>query len=103
MRTPQSVTHSKFPVDRLLYDDGEFAVAWGSYEGGPRRLGMRWSGDPNNPDDTGYPKLFKHPVWFMLPEALNVAFARALVGTPSADQQAVLHVLEQLRADGALG
>lgn len=102
MIAANQVKHSKFPVQHILYEDAEFAIAWGPYDGGPERLGMRWSGDPKNADDVGYPKLFKNPVWFMLPEALSVSIAKGLVGAPDADQIAVLQVLEALRASGAL-
>jgi hypothetical protein len=102
MIPPTQVSHSKFPVLHHLYDDGEFAIAWGPYDGGPERIGMRWSGDPATPTDVGYPKLFSNPVWFMLPEALSVSIAKGLVGAPNADQVAVLQVLEALRASGAL-
>jgi len=92
------VKHSKFPVDHVLYDDGDFSIAWGTYDGGRRCLGMRWNGDPN---DAGYPKLFQHPVWFVLPEELSVPFVKSLLGT-TADNKAVLKVLEELEASGAL-
>jgi len=102
MIAPTQVYHSKFPVQHLLYDDSEFAIAWGSYDGGPEQIGMRWSGNPANADDVGYPKLFQHPVWFMLPQVLSVSIAKGLVGASNADQTAVLQVLEALRASGAL-
>jgi len=102
MIAPNQVSHSKFPVQHILYDDGVFAVAWGSYDGHPEQLGMRWSGDPANPDDIGYPKLFQHPVWFMVPEALSVSIVKGLLGASNADQAAVLQVLEALRGSGAL-
>jgi len=86
-------------VDYVLYDNGEFAIAWGTYDGGQKLLGMRWNGGPNDP---GYPKLFQHPVWFVLPNELSVPLVRALLGEESADNQALLRVLEDLRANGKL-
>jgi hypothetical protein len=38
----------------------------------------------------------------MLPKDLSLAFVRGLLGAPCADQKALLHVLEELRAEGAL-
>lgn len=99
MPAATQVHHSKFPVDHVLYDNGEFAVAWGTYDGGPRCLGMRWNGGPSDP---GYPKLFQHPVWFVLPWQLSVPLVKALLGTSSADDTALLKVLEELRASGTL-
>lgn len=99
MPAPTQVHHSKFPVDHVLYDNDGFAVAWGTYDGGRRCLGMRWNGGPNDP---GYPKLFQYPVWFVLPEKLSVPLVKALLGTSSANDPALLKVLEELEASGAL-
>jgi hypothetical protein len=99
MPAPQDVHHSKFPVEAVLYDDGDFAIAWGSYDGGPRVLGVRWNGGEA---DAGYPKLFGNPVWMVIPGALTVPIVSGLVARASADQQAVIRVLETLRESGAL-
>lgn len=99
MPAATQVHHSKFPVDHVIYDNGAFAIAWGAYDGNPRSLGMRWNGGPN---DVGYPKLFQNPVWFVLPPELSVPFVKSLLGAQSAKNQALLQVLEDLRASGAL-
>lgn len=98
MPAAAQVKHSKFPVVQILYDDGDFSIAWGTYDEGHRCIGMRWNGDG---DDAGYPKLFQNPVWFVLPAALSVPFVKSLLGT-RADNKAVLRVLEELEGSGAL-
>jgi hypothetical protein len=102
MPAAKTVQHSKFPVDHILYDDGDFSIAWGTYDSGRKCLGMRWNGDPSDPNDAGYPKLFKHPVWFVLPKKLSVPLLKGLLATPSAKNKAVLEVLGKLRSSGAL-
>ena len=51
--------------------------------------------------ERSYPKLFQHPVWFVLPEEFSVPFLKGLLGT-SADSKEVLQVLAELEASGAL-
>ena len=96
MPAPTQVHHSKFPNPKVLYNNGDFAIAWGTYDRGRRCLGMRWNGGPN---DAGYPKLFQYPVWFVLPDELSVPLVKALLGTKSAKNQALLKVLENLATD----
>ena len=100
MPAATQVHHSKFPVDHVLYDNGVFATAWGTYDGRRRCLGMRWNN--GGPNDVGYPKLFQYPVWFVLPDELSVPLVKALLGTPFADDPALLKILGELQASGAL-
>lgn len=71
MIAPGKVNPRNFKVTKLIYNDGEFAIAWGEWEDGTMRLGMRWNGDPSNAQDMGYPKVFGNPCWFVLPEDLT--------------------------------
>ncbi len=61
---PEKVTPKNFRPNIVIYDDGDFAVAYGIWEDGGSRFAMRWNGTG---DDPGYPKLFNNPVWFQLP------------------------------------
>jgi hypothetical protein len=104
--SPNQVNPAKFPNPLVIYNDDEeeFSIAWGSYEGGSKRLGMRWNGGRN---ETGYPNRGKYPVWFMLPDDLSILVIKGLLSAASADrkalnQKAFLHVLKELRAEGAL-
>jgi hypothetical protein len=96
MPRPSDFEHKKFPVEEILYEDEEFSVAYGQWEGevdpGPR-IGMRWNGQG---DDAGYPKLFQHPVWFMLPEHLTVSTLRGLQDQEHANRQAIERLLGRL-------
>jgi hypothetical protein len=79
MPRPQDVNPRNFKVLSVLYDDGSFSVARGVWEDGVERLGMRWNGEG---EDSGYPKTFGKPVWFVLPTSLSDPIARALMGLP---------------------
>ncbi|MBP5511251.1 MAG: hypothetical protein J6Z49_10065 [Kiritimatiellae bacterium] len=53
-----------------LYDNGDFSVIWGNYDGNPKKsLGTRWNGAWDK-DDMGYPKTFGNPVWYVEPDIL---------------------------------
>ena len=71
MIDPEKIRPSKWTDIVSLYDDGDFAVITGHYDGGiSPAYGVRWNGDPGNPDDKGYPTTFAHPGWFVLPSFL---------------------------------
>ena len=98
MPSAAEVHHSKFPVDEVLYDHDGFSIAWGVYDGERRCLGMRWNGEEG---DAGYPKLFKNPVWFVLPAELTIPILKSLLDTPT-DHSGVLKVLGELEKAGEL-
>lgn len=93
MPKPEDVNPQNFQVDKILYNDGDFSIAWGQWENNEMRLGMRWNGEAEDP---GYPKLFNHPVWFVLPEALALPILKSLIGINSSVNNNVLDVLNRL-------
>lgn len=88
---PENVNHSKFKVEHVLYDNDEFSIAYGQYEGGEFCIAMRWNG---NNDDPGYPKLFKNPVWFLIDNDLKLPFIKSLLELKNSNNQSVLKALE---------
>jgi hypothetical protein len=65
----QDVQHKKWTETTVLYDDNVFSVIWGRYDNFTRKtMAMRWNGAQDDPEDVGYPKLFKNPVWFNIPD-----------------------------------
>lgn len=93
MPRPEDVNPSNFRVHYVLYNDDEFSVAWGMWEDGLLRLAMRWNGLDNDP---GYPKLFKHPVWFLVSDSLIIPVLRGLVGVKHTDSIAIANVIGKL-------
>lgn len=61
---PEKVTPAKFKVHTVIYNNGEFSVAYGRWENSDSRLAMRWNGDGQ---DIGYPNQGGNPLWFQLP------------------------------------
>jgi hypothetical protein len=91
MPRPEDVNPHNFHVHNVIYNDGEFAIAWGEWEDNTMRLAMRWNGEG---DDAGYPKTFGNPVWFLLPENLTTPIIKGILGIESTDNQAMLTTLQ---------
>lgn len=73
---------SNYPI-RVLYDDGEYSVAWGKFENS-RALGVRWNGGKG----IGYPAQGNYPTWYVEPDfiaigLLNHLHSQALVTSNS--------------------
>ena len=97
MINPEDVTHAKYPVDAIVFNNGTFSVVWGTWDKKRKMLGMRWNtSDPSNPSDVGYPKTFGHPVWFMIPEELTVSILNSLLESEHTNKQAVKDVLAEV-------
>jgi hypothetical protein len=93
MPKPKNVNPRNFQVESIIFDNGEFSIGWGRWEDGTMRLGMRWNGDNNDP---GYPKLFKNPVWFVLPHELSLPIVSSLLGDAHSSKQDIITVLNKL-------
>ena len=97
MIKPEDVTHKRYPVDAVVFNNGTFSVAWGTWDGKQKLLGMRWNtSDADNPNDVGYPKTFGHPVWFMIPEDLTIPTLKGLLTSETANKNAVKGILAGL-------
>ena len=92
MPRPEEVNPQNYRVERIIYNDRDFSIAWGEWEDGTMRLAMRWNGDG---DDPGYPKLFSNPVWFVLPSSLTLPILRGILGNESTVTDALLTVLRK--------
>jgi len=98
---PTDVQHARFPVDKVLYDDEEFSIVWGAWDGDCNGLGMRWNRKPAEP---GFPLASGgRPVWLVIPLHLSAPFLTALIGKPHTNNAAVLEALRELEEGGALG
>jgi len=93
MPEPEEVKPGNFDLQRVLFKGYGFSMAWGEWEDGSLRLAMRWDGEGADP---GYPKLFKNPVWFILPEELALPLVRALIGLPGAKEGEILSTIPEI-------
>ena len=62
---------------RVLFDDGNYSVIWGEYDGAPA-LGVRW----NKGEDgvVGFPKSsYGHPAWYVEPNFIAVTIIQRIL------------------------
>lgn len=62
---PEKAKPAKFSRHTVIYNNDEFSIAYGIWDGGDKRLAMRWNG--GNDKHPGYPRQGKYPLWFQLP------------------------------------
>jgi hypothetical protein len=74
---PTEVNPNNFKVKNLLFDNDEFSIVLGVWEGIENTLAMRWNG--NNGEDKGYPKTFGNPMWFIIHDDLKQPIVQALM------------------------
>jgi len=72
-----------------LFDNGWYSLISGVYDEDDtqRVLGERWNGGESDPQ--GFPKLFGHPVWHVVPRFLDIAILHALLDELAARPNAV--------------
>jgi len=77
MPNPIDVNPNNYKVKKILFDNGEFAIAIGRWFDTENTLAMRWNGDDNN--DKGYPKTFGNPMWFIIHNDLKQSIIQSLM------------------------
>lgn len=67
---------SKFEVVQIVYDDGEFAIAEGYWDGNRAELNFaaRW----HEGGGIGYPQTYGKPQWFLFPNNIGSFLGSAL-------------------------
>jgi len=71
---PQKWTWDEHRQFLILFDDGEYSVIWGKYEG-VKALGTRWNGET----DIGYPNQGAYPTWYVEPDFIAIAILQRLL------------------------
>lgn len=103
MPMPEFVNHGGFTVQKIVFDDGAFSVAWGVNNDGQKQLGMRWNGgdggDGGDDSDFGFPTYFlKKPLWLFLPKELTIPILRGLLGHGRSDGFAIAEIIQVVMA-----
>ncbi len=89
---PENVNPGNFEVIKIIFDNDEFAIAYGIFEEGENCIAMRWNGDGE--DDKGYPKTFGNPMWFIVHQDLMKLLLKGLLGEDNSNKKALLETLE---------
>ena len=90
---PQNVNPNNFTVIHILFNNEDFSIAYGTWQDDLNYLAIRWNG---NEADVGYPKVFGHPMWFLIDNELRIPLLRSLIGNINTDAPRLLQVLEEL-------
>lgn len=90
---PENVNPRNFTLEEVVYDNGEFSIAYGRFENSVSRLAMRWNGGDN---EAGYPKTFGNPMWFIVHDDLKQVILKSLIGVDSSKKNALLKILEDV-------
>ena len=88
---PEDVNHKKFETKEILYKGNGFSVAYGIWEERSHVIAMRWDGEG---EDAGYPKLFAHPVWFIIPDDLMIPILKSLLEKEESKKEQILNILK---------
>lgn len=89
---PENVNPRNFKVLEIVYDNGEFSIAYGKFEEGENCIAMRWNGDG---DDAGYPKTFGNPMWFIVSNGLKLPILKSLLNENGSKNENILEVMKQ--------
>jgi hypothetical protein len=94
MPEPDKARPQNFADHTVLYDDGDFAVAVGTWQPDQStRVAMRWNGEG---DGAGYPSQGRNPLWFQLPQYLAVPLLAALIERDGARNKEMVSALQAL-------
>lgn len=89
-----NVTPEKWRDIKIIYDDGEYSVIWGKYEG-KDALGARWNGEDNAA--VGYPNQGGNPTWYVEPDFISIAILQKLFSMYVAAKKSELNLEDKNR------
>ena len=89
---PEEVNTSNFELREVLYNNGEFSIAYGKYDGGKELvIAMRWNGKGAG---VGYPKSASgEPRWMVVHDELKIPFLKSILGNEKAKSDKVLDII----------
>lgn len=91
MPSPEFVS-KHFSVQKIVFNNGDFSIAWGNKDDGQKCLAMRWNGDDHK---LGFPTSFgRSPLWFYLPPELTLSIVRGLLGHCKSDGFALAEIIQ---------
>lgn len=73
VRPQKWLQDESYPI-RILYDDEEYSIIWGKYEG-KKALGVRWNGGT----EVGYPGQGGHPTWYVEPDFVAIGVLQRIL------------------------
>lgn len=87
---PKDVNPRNYDCKSIIYESELFSISYGIFDSDNEVLAMRWNGSNNDP---GYPKVFGHPMWFIIPEELFNTFIIPLLNHKNSNPKEILNIL----------
>lgn len=88
---PQDANPRNFEVQSIVYNDGDFSVAYGRWKDDTMQLAMRWNGDTE--EEKGYPKTFGNPMWFIVSSGIKKTILKSLLESKHSKSKDILEIL----------
>ena len=89
---PELVKPGNFELVEIVYDNGEFSIAYGRFYGGEMCIAVRWNGEDDA--DAGYPKTFGNPMWFIIDNRLKTLLLKSLIGEKHSNKLEIIEILK---------
>lgn len=90
---PENVNPANFSIINILFDNNKFSIAYGIWDNSNKCIAMRWNGEENDP---GYPKVFGHPMWFIIDNDLRLPIIQSLLGIEGSNKDNLLKTLNEI-------
>lgn len=88
---PEKVNSNKFKVEDIIYNNGDFSIAYGLFVDGGNCIAMRWNGVDSN---MGFPKSSGKPTWFVVHNKLKIEFLKSLLQSEFSENQKIIQILK---------
>lgn len=79
-----------FSVHNIIYDDGNFSIAWGQWDE-KMRIAVRWNDNKHN-----IPNTFSNPTWFQLPEYFSLIILKGILELKPSHSEEIIKVIHDL-------
>ena len=87
---PELVKPGNFELVEIVYNNGEFSIAYGRFYGGEMCIAVRWNGEDDA--DAGYPKTFGNPMWMIVHNDLKIPFLKSIFGNEFSKNDIILKI-----------
>lgn len=91
---PEDVKPKHYTNIDIIYNNGDFAIAYATHKDNYKQLVMRWNGTSDKP--LGYPSIGKNPLWMRIDNKLSIPFLKSLIGQDGAKNDKINNILKDL-------
>ena len=78
-----------FSVNKIIYNDGRFSIAWGQWKEQTMSVAIRWNNDDNN-------STISNTTWFQLPEYFSIFMLKGVLELRPSHSEEIRKVISEL-------